>query len=205
MSTGSDSKTTSVDVNRHNREGWLTEMVERMRLDVFRGFRLGKVRATCGWPCKGALSARRRIGECHPAESSADGTHELFVSPLLAKVDDVAGTLCHEVAHVAAGIKAAHGPGFKRVCAHVGLTRGKATSASPGDRLADKLRSLAGPLGPYPHAAMSPVGRKVSRVSSVVALECAEECGCRVTISRKMLAEHGAPTCACGGKFETVE
>lgn len=195
----------TIDVNRVNREGWLTEMVERMRLDVFRGFRLGKVRATCGWPCKGALSARRRIGECHGAESSSDGTFELFISPLIAKVDDVVGTLCHEVAHVAAGIKAAHGAGFKRVCAHVGLTRGKPMSASPGDRLADKLRTLAAPLGPYPHAAMNPVGRKVERKSSVVALECADECGCRVTMSRKMLEEHGSPTCPCGGELKPVE
>lgn len=183
------------------REQWLTEAASRLA-PAFKPWGFGKFRVTCGWPCVSALSPRRkRIGECHYPTSSADGTHELFISPSLAKPEDVVGTLAHELAHVVAGHKAAHGKGFVRVCKAVGLTKGKAVSAEPGERLAAEIAKWLPSLGPYPHAALVPARKIRTTPPSSVGLEC-PDCECRVTMSRKMLDDFGAPTCACGTEFQ---
>lgn len=182
-----------------NREGWLTALAKATE-PLFRGYRFAPYRVTCGWPCQSALSAgRRRYGECHSLRTSADGHHEIFITPLVAQSLEVAGILSHELAHVVAGTEAAHGRRFVAVCRHVGLTKGKPTSALPGDRLNDELLRLIESIGPYPHAAIKPI-LKPKKASTSVTLEC--ECGCRVTISRKWLADVGAPVCGCGGTME---
>lgn len=178
-----------------NREGWLTELAKRCET-YFKGLALAPYRLTCGWPSRSALPSKSvRIGECHGAKSSKGGTHELFISPLLDKPVEVAGVVCHEMAHVAAGIDAKHGKGFKKVCDHIGLTAGKPTTAGPGPYLLTQLDKLCGKLGPYPHSAMIP-GRKVTKAGSEVRLVCV--CGCRVVMSMKWFVEVGAPTCGCG-------
>jgi hypothetical protein len=186
-----------------NREGWLTE-AGRIIEPLFRPLRVGAYRVTCGWPCKGGTSLkRRRVGECHPVESSRAGVSELFISPVLDGFGDVTGTLVHEMAHVVAGVKAGHGRGFVRVCRHVGLTKGKATSAEPGERLAEQVAKLLEPLGKYPHSALVPKG-KPKKPPGVVGLECAG-CGCKVTISFKWLGQSGPPVCGCGKSFLNPE
>ncbi len=191
--------------NELNREGWLTEVAHKI-IPVFRGFNLRaeSFRVTCGWPAKGALSRRsRRVGECHGAQNSTAGIFELFISPLLEKPLDVAGTVAHEMCHVAAGVEAGHGPGFKKVAKFVDLTAGKPTSAGPGPRLAERLERIIGSVGPYPHRAMAPQ-MKAAKAGSAVKLEC-RECGCKVIISRRWMDEVGPPPgCACGGGFGEV-
>lgn len=183
-----------------NREHWLTEMAKRIE-PIFIGFSLKPYRVTCGWPCQRGLARRGRVvGECHPAESSAEGLHEIFISPTLAKGLDVAGTLCHEMAHVVAGMAAQHGKEFVAVCRHVGLTKGRPTSVMPGDSLNGKLDKIIEDLGDYPHAALIPAKTKIERNPTVLGLTCGG-CGCRVTISIKWLVEAGYPTCACGTEF----
>jgi len=184
-----------------NREAWLTEVAHQC-LPIFKGFTIGKFRVTCGWPCTMALSKNRRIGECHGPKSSSDGHSELFISPLLDKPVEVAGVLCHEIAHIAAGVEAAHGKQFLKVCTHVGLTHGKPTSISPGKRLTDRLHEITSKVGKYPHSAMKPMTKKAVKGSSVSVLEC--DCGCRITMSNKMLDEYGPPTCTCGKEFDKV-
>lgn len=180
-----------------NREGWLTELA-RMCEPLFKGYTLGKYRVTCGWPCVGGLSPKkRRIGECHSAKSSKDGTYELFISPVLDKPIDVAGTLVHEMAHIAAGIEAAHGKRFKVVANYVGLTKGRATEAGPGSLLTEKLGKLTAKLGAYPHSALIPA-MKVKKAPSSLKLVCAD-CGCVCVMSNKWITEAGTPTCGCGG------
>ncbi len=183
-----------------NREQWLTDVAKQVE-PVFKGFLVPPYRVTCGWPSRHALSVRKRmVGQCHGAKSSSAGLFELFISPVLAKPLEVAGTLCHEMAHVAAGVEAAHGSGFVKVCKHVGLTKGKPTSVMPGDRLEERLRKIIAVQGAYPHSAVVPVQKEVLRVKKSVTLECGG-CGCKVSISTKWLAEAGAPTCACGGEM----
>jgi len=185
---------------KHNRESWLTEVARRAE-PMFHGFDLGQYRVTCGWPSKAAFGRVRRVGECHSPKTSKAGIHELFVSPCLDDPAEVAGTLAHEMAHVAAGVEAGHGKGFIAVCRYVGLTKGRPGSVMPGLHLADRLREITDALGLYPHSAI--VGRerpKVERAKTVLGLEC-RNCGCRVTISVKWLEESGYPVCGCGGTF----
>lgn len=185
-----------------NREAWLTEVGVQIQ-PYFKGYKLSPWKVTCGWPSRAALSKNKIVGQCFGAESSAAGVFELFVSPLLEEPNEVAGTLAHEMAHVAAGIKAAHGPVFKKVCLYVGLTKGKPTSASPGGAFEEAVRRIVEKVGPYPHRKMIPTVRE-SKVPTSVRIEC-ERCGCCATMSLKWIGQAGLPTCACGGKMEREE
>lgn len=181
-----------------NRESWLSAVAAE-GAKLFTGYSLAPYRVTCGWPSTKAMSRRsRRIGECHPPSLSGDAVHEIFISPLLDDPVDVAGTLMHELAHVAAGLKAGHGPGYVTVARHVGLTNGKPAHVGPGPALEKQLQEIIRGIGAYPHKAMllPPLRRKRGR--STASLECAK-CGCRVTIALKWLTSVGAPKCGCGG------
>lgn len=183
-----------------NREAWLTEISKRI-VPVFKGLPMGPFQVTCGWPCRFALGRRRRaVGECHAAESSKAGVYEIFISPLLEKPLEVAGTLIHEMAHIAAGIPAGHGKGFVRVCRHVGLTSGKPTSVMPGALLNERLEKIIADLPTYPHVAMSPVFKRKPVVAKAVTAEC-PDCGCRVRITFAWIEKAGLPRCGCGGQM----
>jgi hypothetical protein len=186
-----------------NREQWLT-LVAAECVKLFGKVAVAKYRVTCGWPVSGGLGRRRRVvGQCFAAECNKDGVHELFISPTLAEPLEVAGTLMHELAHVAAGVKAGHGKQFVRVCQAVGLTKGRPFSVMPGPRLEAHLKEVVCKVGGYPHVALEPkTVLKVARKSSTC-LECSA-CGCKVRLSLKDLDRAGPPTCGCGELF-TVE
>jgi hypothetical protein len=178
-----------------NREAWLTDLA-RAIVPTFRGYDLGRFRVTCGWPCHNAISLKKRVvGQCFGVESSTDGVSELFISPVLDRPLEVAGTLVHELAHVAAGVREAHKGKFLKVCRMVGLTKGKPTSVMPGAALDEVLLRLLEPLGRYPHAAIKPT-LKLSKPSKNVTLVCV--CGFRCSCALKRLTETGEPTCGCG-------
>jgi hypothetical protein len=140
---------------------------------------------------QGGIARRRKVvGECHALESSKAGVHEIFISPALDQPLEVAGTVCHEMAHVAAGIKAGHGQGYRKVCKSVDLTKGSPTNASPGPVLTERLHRIVESLGDYPHMALVPVVKLVKRPKTAVTLACLN-CGCRVRISLKWLDEVG--------------
>jgi hypothetical protein len=186
------------------REEWLTQL-SQMVLPVFKSWNMAPFRVTCGWPCKGGIARRRKVvGECHALESSKGGVHEIFISPALDQPLEVAGTVCHEMAHVAAGIKAGHGQGYRKVCKSVDLTKGSPTNASPGPVLTDRLHRIVESLGDYPHMALVPVVKLVKRPKTAVTLACLN-CGCRVRISLKWLDEVGPPMCGCGGSMNLRE
>jgi hypothetical protein len=183
-----------------NREAWLNELSKLIH-PLFKGFTMRPYRLTCGWPCRGGLGRRRRVvGECHALESSRAGVHEIFVSPTLDKPTEVAGVVTHEMSHVAAGIEAGHGKGFVKVARHIGLTKGRPTSALPGPRLGEKLARFVHSLGTYPHDAVLPA-LKPCRPRTTVTLSCSG-CPCKVVMGLKCYQEVGAPTCACGRKLE---
>ncbi len=182
-----------------NREGWLTELGNRIK-PLFGRYHLKPFRATCGWPSQNALgNKRRRLGECvYPVENPS-GVREIFVSPLLDVSLEVAGTLVHEMAHVAAGHEAGHGPNYVKVCRLVGLTKGKPTSVMPGKLLNEKLEKLIADLGQYPHTAIKG-NKRPTKPKSGTSLKC-RECGCRISITFKWLGKSGNPKCGCGGEM----
>jgi hypothetical protein len=130
--------------------------------------------------------------------------YEIFISPLLDDSLEVAGTVCHELAHIAAGIEARHGPLYKAVCHHVGLTQNKPTQAKPGKHLNEKLAKIIDSLGKYPHQAMAPKLKMVERKPKTLRVECVK-CSCPATLQLKWLEISGLPTCGCGGLMQSVE
>jgi len=186
-----------------NREDWLTKVAEELTgMYSRKGFKLDPWRITCGWPCIRALSRKARvIGQCHSNVSSKAGIYELFISPTLENPIEVAGTVAHELVHVAVGTQCGHKGMFIRACRSLGLV-GKPTNAGPGDKLKELLDKFLGKLGPYPHQALLPTAR-TKLVSSSIKLVC--ECGCNLRISRKWLEESGVPTCGCGNEFDVIE
>lgn len=147
-----------------NREAWLTELAFLIEKEVFCNYTLAPYRIACGFPSKGgAWRHGRRVGECHSLGSSQGNVHEIFISPVLANPLTVAGTVTHEMAHVAAGVAANHGKDFVRVCEHIGLTRGKPAGLMPGPELTEKLSQLLRRLPNYPHQALMPVLRAAQR------------------------------------------
>jgi hypothetical protein len=183
------------------REEWLSELAKCVH-PIFKGFAMAPYRLTCGWPCRNGLGRRRRtVGECHARESSKEGVHEIFISPVLDEPLEVAGTVCHELAHVAAGIKAGHGKGFVTGARHSGLTRNRPTSAMPSSILESRLRKMLESLGPYPHSAVLPALRmRPAKPRTSVKLTC-PSCQCVVTIGISNLKSAGLPTCGCGTLF----
>jgi len=66
------------------REPWLTSAVGELR-PIFEAHNFPlpeKIRVTCGFPSKFARAINRAMGEWHPPSSSADGHHEIFISPV---------------------------------------------------------------------------------------------------------------------------
>ena len=182
-----------------NRESWLMEVAKRAE-PFFNGLKLHPYKLTCSWPSRNATSNRaRRLGECHGPDQSKAGLFEIFISPLLDDPLEVAGTAMHELAHVAAGIKAGHGKEFIKVCRHVGLTKGRPTSIMPGEHLNEALTKIIEVQGAYPHQGIKAVERKVATRFSGVTLVCA--CGCTLRIGMKWLEQAGVPTCGCGGEM----
>jgi hypothetical protein len=184
-----------------NREQWLTEAAKLME-PIFRekGFPIrDKYRLTCGWPCKSAMSfTGRRIGECHPPSVSAGGVNEIFISPTIAENTKVLGTVCHELIHVAVGVEAGHAGKFKTACRYLGMV-GKATEATTGDNLRERIAGLVEGLGTYPHQAIKVAARTIKKPATYIVLECG--CGCSVRITADNLESAGLPTCGCGEEF----
>ena len=187
-------------MNHMNREAWLNELGKQITplFTAGKAFPIKPFRVTCGWPCRHALGVKRRVlGQCFAAENSSapnGGIHELFISPLLDKPLEVAGVLTHEIAHVAAGIKAGHGSWFVKVCKHVGLTKGKPTSVLPGEKLNEQLTKLLDKLGPYPHQAMIPSTVQTTKSPTSITLQC-QSCECLIRITFSWIEKSGIPVC----------
>ena len=182
-----------------NREGWLTELARQVEpMFTKKGFNLGSYRVTCGWPSRGGVGATRRVlGECHGIKSSSAGVSELFITPLLDDLVEVSGTLAHEMAHIAAGVGAGHGKKYLHVCNNVGLLKGKATQAMPGEAMEAELAKIMDRLGAYPHQRMQLIA-KAPKPASSFRVKCVE-CGCAFSMSIKWIEAAGLPTCGCGG------
>lgn len=175
-----------------NREHWLTEMANRIE-SIFVGFDVAPYRISCSWPVGGW---NKILGQCFGAKHSVAGYHELFISPTVDDSLAVAGTICHEMAHIVAGVHHNHGSRFVEVCDHAGITKGKAPYRVPGTSLNARLAKWIIEVGKYPHDRIVPATRARVVVPSMVKLQC--PCGCLATMPIKWLNRAGPPTCGCG-------
>jgi hypothetical protein len=188
------------------REDWLEKMIDLLRPDFQQiGSSLpGKIRVSCGFPSKSALSrTKRRIGECWGVESSEDRSFQVFISPLLKESLEVSATLVHELVHTAVGIDCKHRGPFRRVAKAIGL-EGKMTATVAGEALQTRLKELIKQLGDYPHARLVASNRPKTQTTRMLKVTC-QQCGCVVRMTRKWLDEAGLPTCGCGGEMVEEE
>ena len=160
----------------------------------------GKIRVTCGFPSKSALSRKnRRIGECWSPKASADSTTEIMISPTLGQDRvEILGVLAHELCHAAVGLDAGHKGPFKRLATSLKL-EGKMAATKVGD--AFKLHfaeSMLTTLGPYPHGPLNP-SQKEAKKQSTRMLKCVcPDCGYTVRTTAKWLDDIGPPFCPDG-------
>ena len=185
-----------------NREAWLDAAVQKLRpIFLGHGFTVPELRVSVGWPSSGGLGKRKRtIGQCWYGSTAADGKPQLFISPLLDDVADSQGvlaTLVHEVAHVAAGVDAKHGPKFVAWMKKLGL-EGKPTATEAGADLIARLKLIAAELGPFPHSKIVPTEKDPKAQTTRMRKCLCSECGFLVRLAQKW-ADVGTPICPVSG------
>lgn len=185
------------------REQWLEAAIDRMRpWFASIGHALPtKVRASIGFPSRMAFSLKtRRVGECWAASAAADGSSQIFITPLEGNSVKALDTLVHELVHAAVGTEHGHKGAFKRAALAIGLT-GKMRSSEAGPELIERLNALTMELGAYPHSALNPAARTTKKQSTRMIKARCGDCPYIIRTTAKWVAV-GLPTCHCGGEFE---
>lgn len=187
------------------REQWLVDVAAQLR-EVFgrKGYTVpDRVRVTCGWPhIGGTRSKKKRIGEAWSSVCSADATFEIFISPALSDVIEVAATLVHELVHCVVGLECGHKGAFVKCAKAMGL-EGKMTATYAGETLTTELKAICASAGAYPHAVLGGLssGEK-KQTTRMLKVEC-PGCGYVVRTTAKWL-EQGCPTCVCGEEMQVA-
>lgn len=182
------------------REEWLQAAVDELRpwIEERTGRELPKVSVTVGWPSHGGTARKKQvIGQCWDGACSEDGSHAIFISPVLGAggKDGALATLAHEMVHALVGIDAKHKGPFAKAARKIGLV-GKPTNTVAGDELLGEIERIMAKLGEFPHAKLTPKTKEKKQTARMIKCEC-ELCGyvCRTT--RKWLDDKGAPFCPC--------
>lgn len=193
-------------MKHETREGWLTAAIDELR-EYYRGLKLvvpAKVRASCGWPRRAG-----RDGEFWPANRSAGGFIEIFISPLhtIPITSDGSGilaTLAHEAVHAVVGTACGHKGRFRKVACRIGL-HGPLTSSYAGKELIVVLKEIAEDLGPYPHDLLTPPPAEKKSTCRMLKVQC-PGCGYIARVTRKWLGFDGPPICpTCKLVFEETK
>ena len=186
------------------REAWLDAAMKLVR-EHFKqaGYKVpDKIGVTCGWPSRGATSAKNQtIGQCWDASTSSRKYAEIFISPVLDDAGRVLDVLIHEAAHAVVGCKEGHNAAFGKCARAVGL-EGKLTATVAGDDLKKTLAGWKEQLGPYPHKKVNVTAKRGEKGSRLLKMECGE-CGCVIRTTQKWQDEYpDAWPCPCGGELE---
>lgn len=188
------------------REQWLTEAVVLMTpLFSGHGYKIPKVRVSCGWPSSGGLAKKRTIGQHWAPFAATDKVGQIFISPWLdgdpKDEQGVLSTLVHEVVHAVVGNEEKHNKVFGKCARAVGL-EGKLTATTASKDLLVRFEEWMKDLGPYPHGRLdklkSPIAKQTTRS---VKCEC-PKCGFTVRTTRKWLDDVGAPHCPKHGAMK---
>jgi hypothetical protein len=185
------------------REEWLNKLITALRpwFDSLGQPLPEKLRVSCSWPSKNALSRKKRVvGQCWYPASSADGTTEVLVSYVQAEPLEVAETIAHELVHAAVGPGHGHGGLFIALARQLGFTKPwKSTPAT--EELKAELTEVIKTLGEYPHAVLDSKsteagGGEKPQKARMLKVKCGE-CGYTVRTTKKWLEDRGAPICPC--------
>jgi ribosomal protein L37E len=152
-------------------------------------------RVSCGFP-KASRGRNHSIGQCWTNTVSADGTHEMFISPTQANAARVCDILLHEMTHATIGVAHGHKKPFIKLARALGL-EGKITATKAGEALTMRICDLLLTLPPYPHAELSPGANTTPKQkTALLKVECAA-CGYVARVTAKWLDAVGAPICPC--------
>ena len=190
--------------NNITREQWLSQATEELRaLFKQHGETIPeRVRSSCGFPSKSALSAKnRRIGECWSSRASSDSHAEIFISPTISDSSRVLDILAHELIH-AVHPGDGHGSKFGRTARAIGL-EGKLTATVAGPEFLAWAEPVLARLGAYPHADLVPSNAQKKQTTRMLKCLCTD-CGYIAYTSGKWLAEMGAPHCPDHGEMTTA-
>jgi hypothetical protein len=181
-----------------NREAWLTDLSHAMvkRVESVTATKMPDFKISVGFPSRGALSSRRRtIGQCWNKIVCQDGSYQLFISPLLGDVMEVAGTVAHELVHANIGTEVGHKQPFPKFVRALGLT-GKPTATVVGPEFIAWSNPLLAKLGPYPHSGMIVNSKFVSQDGRMMKSQC-PMCEYKVRITQKWIDAdgYGFPEC----------
>lgn len=175
-----------------NREEWLNAAYAKLR-ETLLPEAPEDILVSVGWP-GGRGKKDSVIGQHWP---TAEGKrNHIFISP---KVDDPLHILLHEMIHASCEPGTQHGGEFIVLCKRVGLVK-PWTATTPGEELADTLRSLTEELGDYPHEVLEPLPAIKKQSTRQLKAVC-KECGYTVRVTRKWL-NIGVPVCPCGTEME---
>lgn len=185
-----------------NRESWFGAAASayRPKFEAVGATWPERLRFSTSFPGGRAADSTKHIGQCWYAPSSADGTIEVLISPIIGNPIVAISTLIHELCHACLDLEAGHGPKFRKLAMAMGL-EGKMTATVPSAALMDEIQAVIALIGPYPHAELKQGGRaadkpkkQTTRMIKVVCPECEDYI---VRMSRKNI-ERGCPTCPCG-------
>lgn len=197
MTTALETLAAAAQTAPANREEWLQRLADALRSDFAEiGYELPeRVRYSCGWTSTGRRSTR--VGEHWGPGQSADGTHEIFITPRLSDAAEVAATLVHELVHAAVHPVIGHGVEFRRCAVLIGLT-GHMRRTHATVQLRDRLAILIAELGDYPHGVLSTTNRPSTPVqrNRQILVWCSI-CGYRCRSTRAWL-DLGTPLCPMG-------
>lgn len=177
-----------------NREAWLQKATTSIRKAVFapKGLTVPPVHVSVGFPSRKALSLTQRVvGQCWAGDASADGSAQIFITPLLGEAEAL-DTLVHEMLHAFTPADQ-HGGMFKQLMPVIGL-EGKPTTASANAVLKATLVDIAGKLGPYPHSILTATDKLKTQTTRLLKVSC-PFCGYVARVTSKWLDGAGAPIC----------
>lgn len=183
------------------REDWLTAAVTTLR-PVFSGHGIAlpaRIRVTCGLPSTFTRSGT--LSECWADTDSADGTHEVMVSPTLADPAQVLAQLVGALAHAAPGAMSHTSNTYIEAATNLGLCPAGDNwrQVQGADDFAEVYAQVLAALGPYPHAPLN-VGTKKVQSTRMLKLVC-PLCGYTLRTSAKWIAT-GLPVCHDGTQFQ---
>lgn len=194
-----------------NREAWLGALADKMLPELeARGVELNgkKLRYSCGFPGGGQRSA---IGQCWVPDVSADGTTEIFVSPIIDDPDRVADILAHELIH-ASGIMGHKVADFGAKAKALGLMS-PWTATTAGPEFKQWSAPLLASMPAYPHGALSdrgkiwkklkpgetpPWGGSPKQTTRLLKVLCEEGHDPYIARMTRKALDFGYPLCPCG-------
>lgn len=142
------------------REQWLNAGARKILARLFKGCGHEppeRIRVSCGWPGK-----HTTLGVCWHKDASADGTFEIFITPMMDDPVEVLNVLAHELVHAHLPRGTHHKKPFVQLADAIGLSGSPAHKlAAPGSDAHRALEEIAEKLGGYPHARIVIEGKKL--------------------------------------------